>query len=79
MDPATLLFVTQILALAAQAAAAIPAIRNAWTQQNASSTAQQQAEITASLNQAQANLQLVVQHAQTALNGLPGAPGAPVA
>ncbi len=66
MDPATLLLITQILSLAAQAAASIPAIKNAFTQQSANTTAELQAQTAANLQQAEANLQLVVQHAQAA-------------
>ncbi len=80
MDPsATVLLITQILALAAQSAAAIPAIRNAFAQQSASTTAELQAQVAANLQQAEANLQLVVQHAQAAFTAASATPPAAAA
>lgn len=79
MTPAEILLVTQILSLAAQAAAAIPSIRAAWTQQSAATTAEQQAQITANLNGAMSNLQQVVDHAKSAFALPPASPAAPTA
>jgi hypothetical protein len=68
MDPATLLLITQILGLAAQAAASIPAIKQAFTGPTVGTSTEEQAQATANLGDAQANLALVVKHAQAALN-----------
>lgn len=79
MTPAEILLVTQILSLAAQAAAAIPSIRAAWTQPSASTTAEQQQQITSDLNGAMTNLQQVVDHAKAAFSLTPATPAAPTA
>ena len=67
MNPSLLLLITQILALATQAASSIPQIEKAFTSPTATTTAEQQAQIKAQLQDAQTNLQQVVQHAQAAL------------
>ena len=69
MDPATLLLITQILALATQAAAQIPAIKSAFAANSGTTASEQQAQAQAQLAQAHTNLQTVIQHAQAALNG----------
>lgn len=70
MDPATILLITQLLSLATQAAASIPAIKQAFTGPTAGTTAEEQAQAAANLKDAQANLALVVQHAQAAMTPL---------
>lgn len=67
MNPADVLLITQILGLAAQAATMIPQIRQAWTSPSAATTAEQQANTQAQLEQAHTNLQSVIDTAKKAL------------